>query len=153
MMNKKNALSVDKLTEISPEDLAKLEAKEGEAKEGSKDLTPEEKEEMKKEISDAYARRITFMMYKRQIIQCCEYALSNRKSIQDMKDEVSAKVSPLPANARKFISEIKPEAFVQLAAMINVDFSEDHSNDAAVVVTNKKEVETKEESDASNKEE
>ena len=151
-MVRKKKILVDKLPEINPEDVAKLEANEGDTKKEVKDLTPEEKEEMKKEISDAYSKKILFAMYKRQIIQCCEYALKARKSIQDMKDEVAAKISPLPSNARRFISDIKPEAFVQLAAMINVDFSEDHSKDAAVIVNDKKEVERKEENNADHKE-
>jgi len=128
-----------KMPEINPEEVAAVEAKEGEAKKEVKDLSPEEKEAMKEEISDAYCRKILFQMYRRQIIQACEYALERRMSLQAMKDEIAEKKSDLPSNARKFISEIDPTAFVKLAAMIRVDFSEDHANDPVVMVDKKEE--------------
>ena len=114
--------------EDSVDTAEKVEAVEDQ-KEPKQELTEEEFKAKDEEIKMHYAKMIFFQMYKCQIKQCCEYALKERKTIQQMKDEVEAKTSPLPSAARRMISQIDPTAFVELARMINVDFSHNYGDD------------------------
>ena len=117
--------------EDSVDTAEKVEAVEDQ-KEPKQELTEEEFKAKDEEIKMHYAKMIFLQMYKCQIKQCCEYALKERKTIQQMKDEVEAKTSPLPSAARRMISQIDPTAFVELAKMINVDFSHNYGKDEVV---------------------
>lgn len=135
---KEDVNKIDEVVEVSPpitetaDDPTKVGEVKEENNESKVELTEEEFKAKDEEIKMHYAKMIFFQMYKCQIKQCCEYALKERKTIQQMKDEVEAKTSPLPSAARRMISQIDPTAFVELAKMINVDFSHNYGDDEVV---------------------
>jgi len=134
-----------KVAEIAIED--HKSTVEGESDDTQVKLTPEEMEKKKEEIKHAWAGRIMLQIYRHQVLECINYMLNHRISIDDLRSEITnkkANKNELHSASRDFIMKIDPVAFVELAKMVNpnIDFSDKYEVGDKLLVrtsTNKEE--------------
>jgi len=102
-------------------------------------MTPEEMETKKEVIKHAWAGRLMLQIYRHQIIECINYLLNHRLSIDDLKELIKdkkANKSELHSASRDFMLNIDPVAFVELAKMVNpgIDFSDKYEEGDKLLV-------------------